>query len=497
MKKWLKRITVLSLGVALSAGITVQAGNINIEEERVIAAASGIFEYNGKTYVADGQYVEKLEEKLSEDGVDLSETQASGLISQIGDRIGEGVDKGYLVQTEGSKDTETIGTEGDTKDTETTKNEDTDGKGKAKSSASSNGKDKTDSDTGQQLNQLEEISDDSGNSGRETNLEIDIAAIEKKKPEDRTKEEAAAYDQYIAKKAVEELDINGTAQNGGKVNAAKADPKPLKFYGMVVGIVVIGSLLLILGIFRLRKVQAGKIKAAVIVEKGLTDIHSHILPEVDDGSSSMEMTLEMLQRSYNQGVRKMIATPHYRIGHNRKSQEEIRRQFQEVKLEATKLFPDLKLYLGNEVFYSDGIIERLKEGRAMTLAGSNHVLVEFRTDEAYQRILGAVIDLLRNRYIPIIAHVERYEHVINSVSRMKELGNSGAILQINSSAIGKYRKCLKKGLLHVAASDCHDMNQRAPDIGMAVKVVCTECAEDISSRILNQCGNEIIENGKR
>ena len=80
------------------------------------------------------------------------------------------------------------------------------------------------------------------------------------------------------------------------------------------------------------------------------DIHTHILPGVDDGSDSMKTTMEMLRMAYSQGVRAVMATPHGSV--SRVSPARCRRLLEEVKEQAQQKFPDLKLYLGEEVFYS-------------------------------------------------------------------------------------------------------------------------------------------------
>ena len=101
----------------------------------------------------------------------------------------------------------------------------------------------------------------------------------------------------------------------------------------------------------------------------LTDFHCHILPGVDDGSEDMDMTLEMLDLSYAQGVRRIIATPHYHRGHVENEPEKLREVLKKVQEKAAKKYPDLEICLGNEVFYSDGVIELLRQGKILPASG--------------------------------------------------------------------------------------------------------------------------------
>lgn len=236
----------------------------------------------------------------------------------------------------------------------------------------------------------------------------------------------------------------------------------------------------------------GRACAGKLREQGLVDVHTHILPEVDDGSRSMEMTMELLQKSYEQGVRHLIATPHYRIGQNQKSAEEIKACFQKVRQMAAVQYPDLQLYLGSELFYSDGLIERLKNGETFPMADSRYVLLEYRLDEAYQRMIGSVIEFRRNGYLPVIAHVERYPVVIGSQAHLAELGRRGALLQMNAASCKKYIRYIRKGLIHLIGTDCHDSRYRSPDMDRAMKAICGRCSEEISSSVLCEAGRKLI-----
>ena len=113
----------------------------------------------------------------------------------------------------------------------------------------------------------------------------------------------------------------------------------------------------------------------MIETSGYYDMHCHILPGVDDGSKSMEMSLAMLELEYQQGVRNIVLTPHCFAG--RTQPDLIRQQYATLVYRATKRFQGLQLYLGSELMYSDTITEELAKQNAFTINETRYVLVEF------------------------------------------------------------------------------------------------------------------------
>lgn len=201
------------------------------------------------------------------------------------------------------------------------------------------------------------------------------------------------------------------------------------------------------------------------------DIHSHILPWVDDGARDWDMCLEMLKRSAQCGVKTVIATPHYvpyRPGAPADKIRELCHNAQE-KLQ-TKMGITMDIYAGHEIYYSVGVIERLKKGEALTLADSRCVLVEFKPNVPYAVICQAVKEFRAEGYVPIIAHVERYICLYQS-GRIGELEENGALLQMNIEAVQggmldaesrRAKKLLLDGVIDFMASDMHNLSNRPP-----------------------------------
>ena len=137
----------------------------------------------------------------------------------------------------------------------------------------------------------------------------------------------------------------------------------------------------------------------------------------------------------------------------------------------------MDIYAGHEIYYSVGVIDRLKEGAILTLAGSRHILVEFRTSVAYHIMSQAVQEFRQAGYVPIIAHVERYM-CLEKKGRVEALKEQGALCQMNVEALqGSFfdsesrraKKMISKGQIDFVASDMHNLTSRPPmqDVGLA------------------------------
>ena len=212
--------------------------------------------------------------------------------------------------------------------------------------------------------------------------------------------------------------------------------------------------------------------------KGLYDIHCHILPGVDDGARNMEESIWMLNKEYKEGVRHVILTPHFRYDMFEPHMNIVTRQFMQLRRAAMNIGEEgMKLYLGCELHSSMDMVECLKKGRRLTLAGSRYVLVEFSNGDEKIYIEERVRSLLMNGFIPIIAHVERYKATRNDLGFLTELKDMGAHIQVNADTISGQdgfgaktfaRKVMKMGLLDFVGSDGHRQTERIPEIGKCV-----------------------------
>ena len=202
-----------------------------------------------------------------------------------------------------------------------------------------------------------------------------------------------------------------------------------------------------------------------------TDIHSHILPGMDDGSANLEESLEMLRLAAGQGFRDFIATPHYSSFYRNLCPERIREQCAWLEEKANAAVQEgIRIYPGQELFYEAGLEEKLDEGKVLTLAGSSYVLIEFALRTPYPEMYRALQRLRLAGYCPILAHAERYPAFWDG-QRILELLEAGTLVQLNYGSLeGRFlekrtrlcRQLLGKGAVHFLGTDMHGARHRPP-----------------------------------
>lgn len=224
----------------------------------------------------------------------------------------------------------------------------------------------------------------------------------------------------------------------------------------------------------------------------IVDIHSHILPGVDDGSGDMEETLAMLRIAAEEGITHLFATPHYQSGRFFTDGRKLEGFLQEVRESAEAEEIPVRLYAGTEIYYRSGLEERLDRGQLATMNGTERVLVEFSPTEAFGYIRNAMEDLRGMGYIPILAHVERYQSLFHQEDKVRELHNMGCEIQANAGSVaGDFgfmvkrflHKLLNLRLVDYIGTDAHNTGKRSPRVKSCAELLFrkydTEYAEAI------------------
>lgn len=202
------------------------------------------------------------------------------------------------------------------------------------------------------------------------------------------------------------------------------------------------------------------------------DIHSHILPGIDDGSKDMEETIKMLSMATEEGIQAIVATPHYEAGLDLGYYKSCQDAYQYVIKYIEQNNIPIKLCLGNEIYYSESIIDKLHEKKVHTINGTRYVLVEFPIYADYMYIERALHNLQYAGFWPIIAHVERYE-ALRDIKRVETLADMNVCIQMNVGAIMSKKdrktrkfclKLLKNGLVDFVATDSHNSHSRKPAV---------------------------------
>lgn len=232
------------------------------------------------------------------------------------------------------------------------------------------------------------------------------------------------------------------------------------------------------------------------------DMHIHILPGIDDGSQNLETSIQMLRIAAKSGITDMIVTPHYKNGRHNASPATIELLIDKVTAAMRREGLDIGLYPGNEVFYYDGAAEDVAAGRINSLNGTDRVLVEFLPGERYIYIRNAVDAIIGVGYVPIIAHVERYECVIERPELVHELRVLGAEIQINSGSVaGNLGSKIKHFVMELLqdedvdyiGTDAHDDKKRVPDMKKCAATLRKICDEEYIKMITCDNALSIIE----
>ena len=237
--------------------------------------------------------------------------------------------------------------------------------------------------------------------------------------------------------------------------------------------------------------------------KGYVDMHSHILPGVDDGSKNMEMTCKMLEMAYAQGVRTMFATPHFGSGKEKYDKDFLMEQYELVKEKAKNTGEEgIALFLGNELYYGHGTLESLETGKALTMNGSKYVLVEFDVEIRYNDLYSALQKLVLAGYRPILAHIERYMCLYKQYDKLYSLKKMGITLQVNTASVIPRlsshaifcRRVIEEGYIDILGSDTHSTEWRPPCMQDAIKVLKKKTPEKTLKRILESNPQKIYQN---
>lgn len=201
----------------------------------------------------------------------------------------------------------------------------------------------------------------------------------------------------------------------------------------------------------------------------MIDMHTHILPQLDDGAKDLETAVKLLEVERSQGVEKLVFTPHYYGRKNSPSQFLEKRNAAFERLRA-KLPAGLTTRLGAEIHFT-GVNKPDYDGLcSLALEGTKYLLLELPFTTAWTASLVESLGELISEtgYTPIIAHVERYAEVQKNPALASVFANMGCLLQVNTQAFldKKERKLafalLKHGLVHCLGTDTHDLALRAP-----------------------------------
>ena len=196
-----------------------------------------------------------------------------------------------------------------------------------------------------------------------------------------------------------------------------------------------------------------------------TDLHSHLIPAIDDGVKSLEESIEIIKNMKELGYKKIIKTPHIMNHRYPNKKKTILSGYELVKEELIKQSIDIELEVAAEYYYDEYFLEYIRQKDLLTF-GDNHILFEFSYTSKPFGLEQAVYELLQNGYKPILAHPERYTYYSNSLEKYESLKDLGLLFQINLNSLHKFygnkpkvaaEYLVKNGLVDFVGSDIHSM----------------------------------------
>lgn len=221
----------------------------------------------------------------------------------------------------------------------------------------------------------------------------------------------------------------------------------------------------------------------------MIDIHTHILPEVDDGSSSFEMSYEMLNLELLNNVDVVVLTPHYFItSFDKIDKEKLKEKFEEFKEKFSNF--GIRFVLGAELYYTPELMHEINNHQVITLGDSNYILIEFSLVQNLYDIPSILNEIVYLGYRPILAHPERYAY-LNEKDIIK-IKQTGTLIQVNTSSIlgdfgrdiqKKAFRYIKLNLVDFISSDAHETKIRKPNL--------KETLEFVEKKLKRKIKNEI------
>lgn len=225
----------------------------------------------------------------------------------------------------------------------------------------------------------------------------------------------------------------------------------------------------------------------------IVDFHSHILPNVDHGSQSIEESLQILRIMKSQGIEAVVATPHF-YGDDEYPEEFLKRR-KAGKEKLLKAIEELsnedmpKLYVGAEVAFYRGMSQS-KVLKDLAIENTKAIMVEMPmgkwTSSMYDELEQIYV---QQGLIPIVAHVDRYLTPLRDFGIPDKLAELPVIVQANASfflkknMVKKAKKLLARDMIHVLGSDTHNLDDRAPNLGPALEVINDGLGPEVFERI--------------
>ena len=204
--------------------------------------------------------------------------------------------------------------------------------------------------------------------------------------------------------------------------------------------------------------------------KLLYDMHTHILPGVDDGARNIDESLTLINRLSCAGITDICLTPHY-YTHRESLTDFLKRRTTAFHELSSYVSDDVNLHLGAEVYVTKYLFSNEDDLKKVCYNGTSYMLTEFPYSSHFEGESMVYINKLINNYgiKPVLAHVERYPYLLKHINVIEELIDMGMLIQTNACSFTEFSlklkltKLIKNGYIHLVGSDAHSLNRNTPD----------------------------------
>jgi len=234
----------------------------------------------------------------------------------------------------------------------------------------------------------------------------------------------------------------------------------------------------------------------------MIDIHAHILPSLDDGPETIEESIELCKIAADDGIKKIVATPHSKEGIYEAKSDKILETVEALNLKLKENQIDIEILPGSETHIHEGLVGSIESGEVLTINNSGKfILFELPFVFIPPGIDKFVFNLKANGIVPIIAHAERISAFQKKPELVGQLVKIGALVQVNAPGVTgqagpRERKCaewlLKSRLVHFIASDVHSLTGRPPILSKAVKCAARIVGEEEARALVCHNPEQII-----
>lgn len=235
----------------------------------------------------------------------------------------------------------------------------------------------------------------------------------------------------------------------------------------------------------------------------MVDIHSHILPGVDDGAQSLEISVKMLQDQFVQGVSTVVATPHFYPATDNVAKFAKKRQVAYETLceyiQKNNIDNIPKIILGAEIHFSSDI-QRVDDIRPLLIENTDFALLELPYNFSGTWLVNSIYEMSAiHNFTPILAHIERYVANSKNYEHFDDLFDMNIYFQINADSVNSFKykqiinKLIRKYKVHFLASDAHNLDSRPVLLEKAVSYFEKKFGNDFIDFIDNN-SHELINN---